>query len=81
MRDTTAAILIRNEYLKATKNHTKFNSAHEGYAVILEEVDELKAEIWKKREHRNMDKMREEAIQIGAMAMRFLTDLCDEATG
>ena len=32
---------IIKEYDRATKSFTSFNSTHEGYAVILEELDEL----------------------------------------
>lgn len=66
---------VIREYAMACANHKTFNSAHEGYAVLLEEMDELKAEIWKKKENRDMDKMRCEAVQVGAMALRFLTDI------
>ncbi len=61
------------EFGKAINKHPPFNSAHEGFAVILEEVDELKAEVWKKG--KDWPKIREEAIQIAAMALRFIYDL------
>lgn len=78
MTPETALNLISVEYKNAIQNHSPFNSAHEGYAVILEELDELKAEIWKKNKQRDMDKLRAEAVQVGAMALRFLTDICEE---
>jgi hypothetical protein len=53
------------------------HSAHEGLAVLLEEVDELKAEVWKKPAQRDVAAMRKEAIQIAAMALRFVLDVCD----
>lgn len=38
--------LINSEYLNAVVNHgEKYNSLHEGYAVLLEEVEEVKSEI------------------------------------
>ena len=38
--------LINTEYLNAVVNHgAKYNSLHEGYAVLLEEVEEVKLEI------------------------------------
>jgi hypothetical protein len=67
---------IVQEYREATWLHGSFNSAHEGYAVILEELDELKAEVWKKRADRDIKLMRKEAIQVGAMALRFIMDVC-----
>ncbi len=70
---------IVSEAQEAASNFPPFNSAHEGFAVLLEEVDELKAEVWK-NPNRNPDrdaKMRKEAIQVAAMALRFLTDVCE----
>lgn len=38
--------LINAEYLNAVVNHgEKYNSLHEGYAILLEEVEEVKTEI------------------------------------
>lgn len=53
-----------------------FNSAHEGYSVILEELDELKAHVWANQKARDWDAMQKEAIQVAAMAMRFAIDVC-----
>lgn len=64
------------EFGRATSLNGPFGSAHEGYAVILEEVDELWDEVKKKSTERSIDQMREEAIQIAAMAVRFINDLC-----
>ncbi len=49
-----------------------FTSAHEGYAVIKEEVDEL----WDSIKTRDtIENQRAEAIQIGAMAIKFLISI------
>ena len=64
------------EFQRASSLHPRFNSAHEGYAVILEEMDELKEEVWK-RDH-DKDAMRKEAVQVAAMALRFLSDVCQK---
>lgn len=69
---------VDREYLRATQLHGAFNSAHEGYAVILEELEELWDEIKKRKEGRDIEKMQKEAIQIAAMAVRFVTDICGE---
>jgi NTP pyrophosphatase (non-canonical NTP hydrolase) len=58
-----------------------FNSAHEGFAVLLEEVDELKEHVWTNQKRRDLAKMRKEAMQVAAMALRFMTECCDEETG
>lgn len=67
---------ICNELAAAQQKFKKFNSPHEGYAVIKEEVDELWDEV-KKKIPENY-KLRKEAIQIAAMAIRFLMDVCNE---
>ncbi len=70
-----AIALIVREFSQATATNGAFASAHEGYAVILEELDELKAEVWKKRRERDPENLIKEAVQVGAMAMRFLVDI------
>ena len=70
-----------DEVSEATKNWPPFNSAHEAYAVLLEEVDELKEHVWTHQRARNLEAMRKEAIQVAAMAIRFATEVCDETTG
>ena len=71
---TTTFGEIQEEIVRAkTKYPKNFNSSHEAYAVILEEIDELWDEI-KKREH-DKDKMKTEAIQCAAMLCRLLVEL------
>ena len=65
------------ELRSASRAHAPFASDHEGWAVILEELDELKAQVWQKKERRDRSKMRKEACQIAAMALRFMVDRCD----
>lgn len=61
--------------------HKPFNSKHEGYAVLLEEVEELKKEIfWGEKEGMKDGKThilrtREEAVQVAAMAIRIIQEL------
>jgi NTP pyrophosphatase (non-canonical NTP hydrolase) len=71
MDDLTA---VKNEFERASGMYAPFNSAHEGYAVLLEEVEELWDEVKKSPKKRDLAKMKEEAIQVAAMALRFLHD-------
>jgi hypothetical protein len=75
-KTTKAANLILEEYKRAFSSNPSFNSSHEGYAVIKEELDELWDEIKKHRSTRSKDTMRTEAVQVGAMALRFIVDIC-----
>ena len=64
---------VRDELYRACNKFHAYNSAHEGYAVILEELDELFDEI--KGDHRTK-MMYDEAKQIAATAIRFMYDIC-----
>jgi hypothetical protein len=65
----------------ATERFPAMNSAHEGYAVILEEVHELFDHVRVKQGLRITHRMRREAIQVAAMAVRFALDICDGDRG
>lgn len=67
---TTFLAAVETEYRDATEAHGLFSSAHEGYAVLLEEVDELWDEV-KKRASRSRRGMYDECVQVAAMAMKF----------
>lgn len=57
-----------------------FASAHEGFAILKEEVDELWEDVRmpnKGDQTHRKDCMRKEAIQVAAMAMRFILEVCD----
>ena len=71
---------VAMELDRAVQTHGMGHSPHESYAVLLEEVDELWAEVKtnpRKNPMRN-EHMREEAIQVAAMAVKFVLML-DEA--
>jgi len=76
--------LAINELKRATTIHGTFNSAHEGWAILKEEVDELWDLVkinpakFKTEDEltRHKKKILEEAIQVAAMGMRFALDVC-----
>lgn len=72
---------VRDELERARAMHSPMHSAHEGYAVLLEEVDELKKHVWMKQKNRDLAEMRKEAIQVAAMAVAFATEVCGELRG
>lgn len=67
---------LQDEYNYATCSFGEFHSAHEGLAIIEEEFEELKEEVFKKQSERDIEKMRHEALQIAAMGLRFIVDIC-----
>ena len=66
---------VRGQVLRAEGLHAPINSAHEGYAVILEELDELWDQVKLKRGDRDADAMRRELIQTAAMCLRTIRDV------
>lgn len=48
-----------------------FGNAHEGYAVLLEEVDEA----WDAIKKNDIIHARKEMVQVAAMAIRFLLEV------
>ncbi len=52
-----------------------FHSAHEGFAALLEEVDELKAEVWMNPRSRDYGAMLTECLHVAAMAQRLAEDI------
>lgn len=64
---------VRVELDRARAKHSRpMNSAHEGYAVLLEEVEEVKQEVFHGGDRKAM---RDELIQVAAMAQRMAEDL------
>lgn len=70
-----AKTLILNEFSRAMM-WPAMNSAHEGYAVLAEEVDELWDHVKVKQGERDIPEMTYEAVQVAAMALRFIVDVC-----
>ena len=63
--------VVGAELDRATSKFGPFNSAHEGYAVILEELDEA----WDEIKRNDQEAATREMIQVAAMALRFLVDV------
>lgn len=70
-----ALAAVKEELLEACRRFDPMASPHEGYAVILEELDELWAEI--KANKGSSSAGRAEAIQTAAMAIRYVVDVAD----
>lgn len=71
------ALHVACEIQRARAKHKPINSAHEGYAVILEELDEFWDEVKKSRELRDKRRMYDELVQIAAMAQRTAEDVME----
>ena len=71
--------LVREELARAQAKHRAFASGHEAYAVIREELDELWDAIKTQKSYdRYGGSAGAEAVQVAAMALRFLVELCDD---
>lgn len=66
---------VTRELEKARGKFPAFNSPHEGKAVIEEELDELWQHV--KANTGTTDEALEEAIQVAAMALRYVVDLSE----
>ncbi len=70
--------IIEDELETATRKFGSFASAHEGYAIIREEVDELWDEIKSDKLPYSRERQLTEAKQVAAMAARYILDLTQE---
>jgi NTP pyrophosphatase (non-canonical NTP hydrolase) len=64
---------IVEELARANKLHKDFNSLHEAYAVILEELDE----VWDfvKMRYPNTSALKKELVQVAAMCIKAILNL------
>lgn len=62
---------IRSEVYAMVREHGDFRSLHEGYAVILEELEELWCEVKMPAEKRDLSRLRSEALDVAASAAKF----------
>lgn len=66
---------VQEELISARKKHGPMLSVHEGYAVILEELDEVWEEVKKRTSERDMANLYKELIQVSAMAQKMAEDV------
>jgi hypothetical protein len=66
--------MVKEELASARVKYSDQRSFHEGYAVILEELDEFWDEVKRYPRTHNTTTMLRELVQIGAMAQRTAED-------
>lgn len=73
-----AAVL--KELDRADSLYPKFPTQHHGYAILQEEVDELwdAVKLNQKTRPEREGRIREEAVHVAAMALKFLRDCTEE---
>lgn len=69
------AIDIDVELENAAKHESHFNSLHEAWAVILEELDEVWTITKMKKRNRSAGELRKELVQVAAMAIKSIQTL------
>lgn len=67
--------LVEKEIGKARGKHGKQSSVHEGYAILLEEVDEFWEHVRAKSEKRNYKELLGELVQIASCAQKTAEDV------
>lgn len=63
---------IAQEVSKAESLHPPYNSPHEGWAVMEEELHEVREEIYANKVPGALQRMRAEALQLAGTAVRFI---------
>ena len=67
------------ELRRAQERYAPMHSAHEGWAVIREEYMELEEALrMRQGDPERPARIRAEAIQVAAMCMRLVADVCDD---
>lgn len=73
--NTPFGLIVQEELNRAREMHGPMNSIHEGYAVILEELDEVWDEVKKKTKDRDLKHLLKELIQVSAMCQKMAEDV------
>jgi Domain of unknown function (DUF6378) len=77
--DPTADPVLQEVAAELERARAKFppmRSAHEGWAILAEEFDELTTQV--RRKQPDPARMRAEAVQVCAMAVRLIVDVIDQ---
>lgn len=70
--------LVADELNRAVLAHgLRYASDHEAFAVLLEEVEEVKVWVWKKRRDRDRKAMVRELVQVAAIAQKWALQLME----
>ena len=69
------AELVAAELIEARQKHGPQSSVHEGYAVLLEELDEVWDEVKKKTKERDMENLLKELVQVASSAQKMAEDV------
>lgn len=76
LRPKHICMTMRQELVRADKKHKPMNGMIEGLHTLKCEVAELEREVM--REERNYDELMNEAVQVGAMVIKFIRDCVGE---
>ena len=85
LRNSSLMEEVDDELSRAMELHKPQNSFHEGYAVLLEEVDEFWEQVkvnpkklTPEQQAVRLAEIRKELIQIAAMALRTIKDVVEK---
>lgn len=62
---------VRDRLAKVVARWGTFASAHEGLGVLFEEVRELEAEVFKKQESRDINRLRSEGLDVAIVGLKI----------
>ncbi len=65
---------LRNRYVECHAKNGYLQSPHEGYAVLLEETEEVKQLVFSRS--RDKEQMKKELVDVAQVAMAMYLELC-----
>jgi hypothetical protein len=79
LRSCVSAVIT--ELMTARSKFPPFNSAHEGWGILREEMLELEREFMRKQSDKERpEAIKREAVQVAAMALRLILDCCNKGS-